>query len=40
MPRHRRRRDKDLRPFLDGNEPFLVHNADILSDINLAELYR
>ena len=31
---------KKARPFLDGNEPFLVHNADILSDINLAELYR
>lgn len=29
---------KKARPFLDGNEPFLVHNADILSDINLAEL--
>lgn len=28
---------KKARPFLDGNEPFLVHNADILSDINLAE---
>ncbi|MDO4164992.1 MAG: nucleotidyltransferase family protein [Bacteroides sp.] len=28
------------RPFLDGNEPFLVHNADILSDIDLAALYR
>lgn len=31
---------KKARPFLDGNEPFLVHNADILSDINLAELYK
>ena len=31
---------KKARPFLDGNEPFLVHNADILADINLAELYR
>ena len=31
---------KKARQFLDGNEPFLVHNADILSDINLAELYR
>lgn len=31
---------KKARPFLDDNEPFLVHNADILSDINLAELYR
>ena len=24
--------------FLDGNEPFLVHNVDILSDINLKQL--
>lgn len=31
---------KKARPFLDGDEPFLVHNADILSDINLAEFYR
>lgn len=23
------------RPFLDGNEPFLVHNADILTDLDL-----
>lgn len=28
------------RPFLDGSEPFLVHNADILSDVDLAALYR
>lgn len=28
------------RDFLDGNEPFLVHNVDILSTINLAEFYR
>ncbi len=31
---------KKARPFLESNEPFLVHNADILSDINLTELYR
>ncbi|WP_294617598.1 nucleotidyltransferase family protein [uncultured Bacteroides sp.] len=31
---------KKARPFLDGDEPFLVHNADILCDIDLAELYR
>mgnify|MGYP001529140371 FL=1 len=31
---------KKARPILDGDEPFLVHNADILSDINLAEFYR
>ena len=30
----------DERPFLDGQEPFLVHNADILTDIDLAGLYR
>lgn len=30
---------KKARPFLDGNEPFLVHNADILTDINLADFY-
>lgn len=28
------------RPLLDDGEPFLVHNADILSDIDLAALYR
>ena len=27
------------RPFLDGDEPFLVHNVDILSDINLRSVY-
>ena len=27
------------RNFLDGNEPFLVHNADILTDLNLKEFY-
>lgn len=26
------------RPFLDGNEPFLVHNADILTDADLHDL--
>lgn len=31
---------KKARPFLDGNEPFLVHNADILSEIDLAAFYR
>lgn len=28
------------RRWLDGEEPFLVHNADILSDIDLRTLYR
>lgn len=27
------------RQWLDGNEPFLVHNADILTDLNLKEFY-
>lgn len=27
------------RPFLDGDEPILVHNADILTDVNLLEIY-
>lgn len=31
---------RKARPYLDGNEPFLVHNADILSDIDLAAFYR
>lgn len=31
---------RKARPFLDGDEPFLVHNADILSDIELAAFYR
>lgn len=31
---------KKARPFLDGNEPFLIHNADILSDLNLSVFYR
>lgn len=31
---------KKARPFLDrSDEPFLVHNVDILSDMNLKELY-
>lgn len=28
------------RPFLDGDEPFLVHNADILTDIDLNAMYQ
>ncbi len=28
------------RPFLDGSEPFLVHNVDIASDVDLAAMYR
>ena len=28
------------RHFLDGNEPFLVHNADILTDIDLNAMYQ
>lgn len=31
---------KKARPFLDGNEPFLVHNADILTDVDLCKLYQ
>ena len=27
------------RPFLEGDEPFLVHNVDILSNIDLREVY-
>lgn len=27
------------RPFLDGDEPFLVHNADILTDLDLKAMY-
>lgn len=27
------------RPLLDDGEPFLVHNADIMTDLNLAEFY-
>lgn len=28
------------RRWLDGGEPFIVHNADILSDVDLAAMYR
>lgn len=28
------------RPYLEGNEPFLVHNADIMTDIDLGAIYR
>lgn len=28
------------KPFLDGSEPFLVHNVDIATDADLATLYR
>lgn len=31
---------RKARPLLDGDEPFLVHNVDILSDIDLAAFYR
>ena len=31
---------KKARPWLDGSEPFLVHNADILSDIDLRRFYQ
>ena len=31
---------KKARPFLDGDEPFLVHNADILTDVDLHKLYQ
>lgn len=27
-------------PFLDGDEPFIVHNVDILSDIDLRKVYQ
>ncbi|NDV82996.1 nucleotidyltransferase family protein [Bacteroides sp. 51] len=30
---------KHARQFLDGDEPFLVHNADILSNVDLKQLY-
>lgn len=30
---------KHARQFLDGNEPFLVHNADILSNVDLKKVY-
>lgn len=28
------------RQYLDGNEPFIVHNADILTDLNLTAMYQ
>lgn len=31
---------KHARKFLDGDEPFLVHNADILSNVDLKQLYQ
>ncbi|MDR0658078.1 MAG: nucleotidyltransferase family protein [Mediterranea sp.] len=31
---------KHARRYLDGDEPFLTHNADILSDVDLKRLYR
>jgi NDP-sugar pyrophosphorylase family protein len=31
---------KQAAPFLAGDEPFLVHNVDILSDVNLGDFYR
>lgn len=31
---------KHARKFLDGNKPFLVHNADILSNVDLKQLCR
>ena len=27
------------RPFLDGDEPFIVHNADVLTDLDLKAMY-
>lgn len=30
---------KKAAPFLEGNEPFLVHNVDILSNVDLKKLY-
>lgn len=30
---------RKARKYLDGNEPFLVHNVDIISDIDLKNLY-
>lgn len=30
----------NARQWLDGDEPFIVHNVDILTDIDLASLYR
>lgn len=31
---------KHAAPFLNGDEPFLVHNVDIFSNVDLQELYR
>ena len=31
---------KKARPLLEGNEPFLIHNSDILTDIDLNAFYR
>lgn len=31
---------KKAAPFFDNGEPFLVHNVDILSDVNLGDLYQ
>lgn len=31
---------RKARPWLDGNEPFLVHNADILTDMDLRAFYQ
>lgn len=31
---------KHAAPFLDGEEPFLVHNVDIFSNVDLRQLYR
>ena len=30
---------RKARPFLDGEEPFLVHNSDILTDLDLRQFY-
>lgn len=30
---------RKARTFLEGSEPFIVHNADILTDVNLKDLY-
>lgn len=31
---------RKARPLLEGNEPFLIHNADILTDLDLRAFYR
>lgn len=31
---------KKARPLLENNEPFLIHNSDILTDLDLAAFYR